>query len=113
MRLELAFLAPVPIGHEVVVRFIERSTLFGGWEETDPMVLDRTTGIVWTGQFAARNITADNFGTPYVGEQARPRSAAPLVGRVTSCQVISKGIGEHNLLQTVLGVEPLGGGAYR
>ena len=77
------------------------------------MILDRTTGIVWTGQWAARNITADNFGTPYVGEQARPKSAPPLVGRVASCQVISKGTGEHNLLQTVLVIEPLGGGPYR
>jgi hypothetical protein len=114
MYIQLPFLAPIPVGNEVVVQPLERTTFFGGWEESESMVLDRTTGIVWSPWLVPMGLTQENFHSHRLGDhRRRTPNVVPTLGRVVACQVSSKGVGEHNHVMTGLTLAPLEGGAYR
>jgi len=107
MRIELLFLAAIPLGHEVVVQYLERPALLSGWNDAESMLLDRTTGIVWTPWLETMNLTPENFYVEPVGPNMRRKlGSAPIVGRVVACQVSTKGIGEHNHIVTALTLAP-------
>jgi hypothetical protein len=114
MYIQLPFLASIPVGHEVIVQPLERSMLFGGWEDSEPMVLDRVTGIVWSPWQIPMGLTSENFHQRPLGEHRRRKpNVAPTLARVVACQVSSKGIGEHNHLNTGLTLAPVENAAYR
>ncbi|WP_437933541.1 hypothetical protein [Sorangium sp. So ce341] len=114
MYIELPFLAPIPVGNEVVVQSLERPTFFGGWEESEWIVLDRTTGIVWSPCTVPMGLTRENFHSHHLGDHRRRRpNVAPTLGRVVACQVSTKGIGETNHVVTGLTLAPLEATAYR
>ncbi|AKU98995.1 hypothetical protein AKJ09_05659 [Labilithrix luteola] len=114
MRIELPFLAAVPLGHEVVVQYLERPGFLSGWVDADAMVLDRVTGIVWTPWIDTMALTAENFHVQHLGSNLRRKQGGPaLSGRVVGCHVSTKGIGEHNHIATALTLAPLEASAYR
>lgn len=115
MYIQLRFLAPIPVGHEVVVQALEQFTLFGGWAASeDAMVLDRTTGIVWSPWMVSMGLTQENFHSHHLGAHGRRNpNVAPMLGRVVACQVSTKGFGEHNHVVTGLTLAPLESRAYR
>jgi hypothetical protein len=114
MRIELPFLAAIPLGHEVVIQYLERPGLFSGWQDADAMVLDRMTGIVWTPWIETMTLTAENFHAQHLGSNLRRKDGSlAIAGRVVGCQVSTKGNGEHNHIATVLNLAPLEASAYR
>lgn len=114
MRIELPFLAAIPLGHEVVVQPLERPGFFAGWQDADSIVLDRVTGIVWGPWMETLTLTAQNFHAQHLGVNLRRKEGSPaILGRVVGCQVSTKGIGEHNHIATVLNLAPVEAAVYR
>ncbi len=107
MRVKLPFLAPIPIGHDVLVQWTQRPGIFSGWSDAEPIVLDRTTGIVWGDWSVPETLDHAHFAVEQHTQelkQSRPMTA----GRVQSCQVTSSGTGKGNHLYTTLVIEVTG-----
>lgn len=99
MDLIVMYVAPIPVGHEVKVVWHEevQRGLVPGQERTDdrphqPVITDRTTGIVYASDWgfgAGRRKRPDQ---PYdVGDETMAdfRVAREVVGKVTGCRVVT------------------------
>jgi hypothetical protein len=105
--LVVPFLAPVPTGHRVQLIRAQRwkSPLFGGqpaWRDvTDPIIVDRDTGVVYVGWELADHLIVEPLGfKPNTGHQIASLTEA----RVTSCMVMSEG-GDRAVFKTTLMLE--------
>ncbi|NOU27284.1 MAG: hypothetical protein HOO96_05185 [Polyangiaceae bacterium] len=113
--LTVSFLAPVAVGAEIVVVTIEEAGVFSGWNEAAPILVDRSTGIVFGSSSLPEQIHAGDLDVERHsnGRFRRAPDVAPVTYRVASCLIRSRS-GDHANLNTVLGLEPLAGTpAYR
>ena len=108
--LSLSFLAPIAVGSEILVVAIEQAGLFSGWDESTPLLVDRSTGIVFGSFFLPEQIHAGDLDVELHsgGRFRRTPDVAPVAYRVVSCLVRSRS-GDHANLSTVLGLEQLAG----
>lgn len=112
MKLVLGMIAMVPVGNEVVVQGVEASGIFDSWHTTHPIVLDRTTGIVWSSMLVTSTLHPMNFATEDLGPELR-RSGAPIVAKVVGCHVRTRGVAQGEMVSTVLTLAPVDASAYR
>jgi hypothetical protein len=113
--LDLAFLAPIPVGHRVTVLALEAYgtplSLFGpaqpgAWRPIDQLlVADETTHILYSDRSIGLHAEATYEHIRFIDDTRRVSAAQPpLRGRVSSCVVLSDH-GERTYLRTLLGVE--------
>lgn len=113
--LTVPFVAPIAVGSEVVVVALEAAGLFSGWSETSPLLVDRSTGVVYGSFWVPAEIHAGDLDVDkYADGRFRcTPGAAPAAYRVVSCLVRSHG-GDHASVGTVLRLDPLASApAYR
>ncbi len=113
--LKVPFLAPIAVGTEIVVVAMEEAGIFSGWSACAPILVDRTTGVVYGAFWVPEEIHAGDLDVDkYVeGSYRSAPDVEPAVYRVASCLVRSQG-GDHASVGTVLRLEPASGGpAYR
>ncbi len=114
--LVLKFIAMVPVGSSAVVLRTQEKGLFGGWSESDPIVIDQVTGIVYGSEWVPAEFRSAQDDLDRLSEGSRrfdPARGREYV-RIVSCLVRSKGWGEQNSLSTVLGIAAVPPqGAYR
>ena len=106
LRVTLPFLASIPVGHELLIQWVQREGVFSGWEEAEPILLDRTTGIVWCQGGTPEHLDHTRFDIEQHTKDLR-RSKPMTSGIVRSCQVSTRGAGSSNHLWTILVIDPL------
>jgi hypothetical protein len=112
MRLVLPYIAAIPVGNEIVVQFVEREGIISGWNESEPIVLDKITGIVWCAETTPDALDARTFAVEAHSKELR-QSRPMLSGRVVACTVRTKGSGKYNHMSTALEIEELPATAFR
>lgn len=113
--LKVPFLAPIAVGTEIVVVAIEQAGVFSGWSESVPILVDRSTGVVYGYFWVPEEVHAGDLDVDKYAEGRfrRALGVEPAVYRVASCLVRTQG-GDHASIGTVLRLEPLAGTpAYR
>ena len=111
---DLAFLAPIPVGHRVTVLPLEAYetplTLFGptppgSWKPIEQLlVCDEDTRILYADRIIGLHPEASYEHIRFVDDTRRvSASQPPLRGRVVSCVALSDH-GETSYLRTLLGV---------
>ena len=107
VSVEVNFIAPVPVGNEVAVYFVETKGVLGGWEETCAFVIDSVTGILFADASLPEHLDpAHPVVEDYSNRHRASLARDTLVGRVTSCVVITRGEREYNHLRTKLTIRP-------
>jgi hypothetical protein len=113
--LDLAFLAPIPVGHRVTVLALEHYatplSLFGpvpegSWRPMEQfLVCDEDTHVLYSDRSIGLHVEASYEHIRFIDDTRRVSSAqAPMRGRVSSCVVLSDH-GERTCLRTLLGVD--------
>src|SRR5262245_2521767 len=108
MRITVSFVAPIPVGAEALIVWTEESGLLGGWSECDPLVVDRTSGILYGPGWTPTQLHAGDLEIEkYTESHRRSPDKPPVAARVKSCLVVTRGEGKYNHMSTVLGLDPL------
>lgn len=116
MEIVCVYVAPVPVGHRVEVRWTEevRRGLVPGQDRTDsrpaqPVITDLDTGVVYLSDWTVGAGRRRGPDLPHdVGTALLPdhRVAATVTGRVTACRVVTIRSTPTYDVQTHLTVEP-------
>jgi hypothetical protein len=108
MKLDLPYLAVVPVGGEVLVIPTEASGFFGAWSPATPILVDVGSGVVFGPHWLPLDLDPQSLDLERAtrGEYRACADPPAYRARVLRCVVATRG-GDHSSIQTRVVIEPL------